>query len=82
LQPICTTFGEFVDLIDVIMLAMFGFKIFIGFSRMKGVKSFSLIFPLGSKRPKKQCHALRRWFVIVCIENVRVYTSFEGQRGQ
>jgi len=38
-QPISTKFGEFVDLIDVITLAKFGSKIFIGFSsRLRGRK--------------------------------------------
>jgi len=35
-QPICTKFGEFVDLIDVITPAKFGSKICIGYSRPSG----------------------------------------------
>jgi len=39
LQPICITFGEFVDLTDGITPAKFGCKIFICFSRPRGGKS-------------------------------------------
>jgi len=40
-QPICTTFGECVDLVDVITPAEFGFNIFIGLSKQRcGKKHF------------------------------------------
>jgi len=39
-QPICTKFCEFVDLTDIIRRAKFGSKIFIGFSRPRGVKTY------------------------------------------
>jgi len=43
LQPICTIFGEFVDLTDIITLAKFGFKIFIVFFQAERWKNaFSL----------------------------------------
>jgi len=39
-QPICTKYGEFVDvdLTDIITSAKFGYKIFIGFFRLRGGK--------------------------------------------
>jgi len=48
-QPIFTKFGEFVDLTNVITPAKFGYKIFIGFSRLRGGKF--RIFPIESKVP-------------------------------
>jgi len=54
-EPICTIFGELVDLTDVVTPVKFGSKIFIGFP---GRWVENRIFPLESKRPIKQCHAL------------------------
>jgi len=41
-QPIGTKFGEFVDLTEVVTLAKFGSRIFIGFSRLRAEKSIFL----------------------------------------
>jgi len=47
-QPICTKFGEFVDLTDVITSAKFGSKYSLVFPGREVEKR---IFPLGIKRP-------------------------------
>jgi len=45
-QPICTKFGEFVDLTDLITPVKFGSKIFIGFFQAeRWKKPFSLLGP-------------------------------------
>jgi len=49
LQQICTKFGEFVDLTEIITPAKFGSEIFIGFSRPRGGKG---IFSLYKKQTK------------------------------
>jgi len=48
-QLICTKYGEFVDLTDVIPPAKFGSKIFINFFRRRGRKTH---YALELKRPK------------------------------